>query len=256
MFNVKKTLAGMMLALTVSGAAQADEIVLGADVWPPFIGKPGSDMPGYMLEVAEKVFAAKGHKIVFKEMPWSRAVKICRKGSIAGIAGAAVGDAEDFVFPEEPLGELENYAFVLADSSWKYDGAESLKKVKIGLIQDYDYGTEVNEYVKVNKDPKMVQFVTGNDPLEMNIKKLKAKRIDVVIECKPVFEYVSKDMGLADKFKSAGSDGEADPVYIAFSPANPKSKEYAKILSDGTAEMRKSGELAKILTKYGQKDWK
>jgi len=256
MLNVKKILAGMMLALTVSGTAQADEIVLGADVWPPFIGKPGSDMPGYMIEVAEKVFAAKGHKIVFKEMPWSRAVNICRKGEIAGIAGAAVGDAEDFVFPKEALGKLENYAFVLKDSTWKFDGVESLKKVKLGLIQDYDYGTAVNEYTKSTKDPKMIQFVGGTTPLEMNIKKLKAKRIDVVIECKPVFEYVSKDLGMADNFKSAGSDGEADPVYIAFSPANPKSKEYAKILSDGTAEMRKSGELAKILAKYGQKDWK
>ena len=112
------------------------------------------------------------------------------------------------------------------------------------------------KYIKANKGSKMIQFVSGNDPLAKNIKKLAAKRVDVVIEVKPVFDSIASELGLADKFKAAGSDGNPSPIYICFSPANPKSKEYAKILSDGVIEMRKSGELAKILSAYGQKDWK
>jgi len=256
MLNVKKTVVGILIALTVSGASHADDIVLAADVWPPFINKPGAEQAGYMVEVAQKVFAKKGHKIVFKEQPWSRAVNLCRKGDIPGIVGAAVGDAPDFVFPKEELGILDNYMFTLKDSTWTYKGGDSFKSVKLGLIQDYEYGEETMKYIKANKGSKMIQFVSGNDPLAKNIKKLAAKRVDVVIEVKPVFDSIASELGLADKFKAAGSDGNPSPIYICFSPANPKSKEYAKILSDGVIEMRKSGELAKILSAYGQKDWK
>lgn len=251
----KKTAMGIIAGLTLAGNLHADDIVLGADIWPPFNCEPGSKNPGYMVEIARKIFEQKGHKIIYKEIPWSRAINICRKGKINGIIGAAKGEAEGFVFPKEPLGKLENFAFVLKDSNWKYDGIDSLKKVKLGLIIDYDYGEKMNKYLEDNKDSKLIEKVGGTDPLRKNILKLKAKRIDAVIEAKPVFEYTVNKMGVSDLFKSAGSDGEPDPIYIAFSPNNPKSKEYAKILSDGIVEMRKSGELAKILAKYGQKDW-
>jgi len=154
MLNMKKVVVGLVCALTVSGAAHADEIVLAADVWPPFVGKPGSDMEGYMVDVAKKVFADKGHTIVFKEVPWSRAVKTCRKGDIPGILGAAVGDAPDFVYPKEELGKLENYAFTLKDSAWEYKSVDSYNDVTIGVIQDYDYGKSLNEYLNANKGSK------------------------------------------------------------------------------------------------------
>jgi polar amino acid transport system substrate-binding protein len=43
---------------------------------------------------------------------------------------------------------------------------------------------------------------------------------------------------------------------MAFSPKNPKSKEYAKLLSAGIEQMRLSGELSKILAKYQLTDWR
>lgn len=238
-----------------TGIAVADEIILGSDPWPPFTDEAG-DNPGYMVEVAEKIFTQKGHTVVYKVMAWSRAVKITRAGKMNGIIGAAVGDAEDFVFPENELGKLENYMFVLKNSTWTFENIDSLKTVKIGVILDYDYGATFMEYMKANQGSGKIDIMGGDDPLKKNILKLKAKRIDVLIEAKPVFEYTVEAMGMADLFKSAGSDGEADPIYVAFSPKHPKSKEYAKILSDGIEQMRQSGELATILAKYGQSDWK
>jgi polar amino acid transport system substrate-binding protein len=45
-------------------------------------------------------------------------------------------------------------------------------------------------------------------------------------------------------------------VYIAFSPGNKNSIDYAQILSDGILEMRSNGHLGRILFKYGLQDWK
>lgn len=252
---MKHLLSCVFAVFLFAGVAVADEISLVTDVWPPFTDEAGEN-PGYMVEVAQKIFTKNGHTITYETMAWSRAVKITRAGKKDAIVGAAVGDAEDFVFHEEALGQLENYFFVRKDSDWKYENIDSLKTVKVGVILDYDYGAAFMEYMNANKGSGKIDIMGGDDPLKKNILKLKAKRIDTMIEVKPVFDHTVKEMGVADLFKSAGSDGEADPVYIAFSPKNPKSKEYAKILSDGIKEMRQSGELATILAKYGQKDWK
>jgi polar amino acid transport system substrate-binding protein len=63
-------------------------------------------------------------------------------------------------------------------------------------------------------------------------------------------------MGDKDRFRSAGTFGAPSKIYIAFSPANHKSKEYARILSEGIVSLRASGELKEILGKYGLDDWK
>ncbi len=253
---MKRFLTCILGLILLSGTAFCDEIIVCADSWPPFNADPASDKPGYMIEVARKVFVEKGHTLVYKLMPWARAISIARDGEINGIAGAAVGDAEDFVFPKNELGKLENHAFVLKDSIWKYTGIDSLKNIKLGLVLDYDYGQDVMKFIKENKGSKNIDIIGGNEPLKTNIQKLKAKRIDVLLETKPVFDYTAKEMGMVDTFISVGAVGESDPIYIAFSPKNPKSTEYAKILSDGIERLRQSGELAAILSKYGQKDWK
>ena len=54
----------------------------------------------------------------------------------------------------------------------------------------------------------------------------------------------------------AGSASESIPLYVAFSPSNPKSETYAKIVSDGVEKLRKSGALKSIMNRYGLEDWK
>jgi len=81
-------------------------------------------------------------------------------------------------------------------------------------------------------------------------------RIDVVIDDIAVVGGYLAKTGNTDKVKLAGTPGEPTGLYIAFAPNNPKSEEYAKLISDGMATLRASGELTKILAKYGMSDWK
>lgn len=239
--------------------SSADTITIVADEWCPYNCVPGTSKPGYLIEIAQDIFKKAGHSVDYKTMNWTRSVESTRKGKYTAIASAAKGDAPDFVFPEKEQG-LSRYAFyVTKGNSWRYTGVGSLKKVKLGLIQDYDYGAEVNRYIENNKDESLVQFATGDDALERNINKAKLGRIDVILEDEFVFLLKALEMGKADFFVNAGYDTgpvEENMVYVAFSPSNPKSKEYAKILSDGMAEIRETGTLKNILSKYGLKDWK
>jgi polar amino acid transport system substrate-binding protein len=97
--------------------------------------------------------------------------------------------------------------------------------------------------------------ISGDDPPAMNIRKLKADRIDAIIEDSAVMAYTlkrEKEQGV----KNIGCDPKKIPLYLAFSPKNPKSIEYAAAVDAAVIDLRKSGKLKQILAKYGLKDWK
>ncbi len=238
------------------GNANADHITLASDDWCPINCTPETEKPGYMVELARHIFEKAGHTVEYKMVPWERAIAESRKNKYSAIIGAYIGDAPDFVFPKNEQALIGNSFFASKESTWTYKDLSSLSKVKIGVIKGYDYGEEMNLYIKENNKTAKVQVVAGETALELNIKKLLKGRIDAILESEFVFNYKVSQMGFKEKIKSAGQAVEPEKTYIAFSPANPKSKEYAKILSDGMEQIRKSGELKKILNRYGLDDWK
>lgn len=258
--RLKQTLLALLLLpalLTLPVSTQADTINLVADEWCPYNCEPGTDEPGYMIEIAQRVFSEAGHTVTYKTLNWSRSVEDTRHGKYDGIVGASKPEAEDFVFPKENLGDSANSFFVTRENNWRYQGMSSIEKVRIAVIKDYEYGTLLDDYIAANKaDLKKVQVATGDNALEKNFTKLVHGRVAVVVEDGAVGRYAAKSMGLADKIQLAGNDGDASDLYIAFSPQNPNSQNYAKILSQGIERLRSSGELQTILAKYGQTDWR
>jgi len=236
--------------------AAADTITIVADRWPPYNGDPDSEEPGYGIEIAQYIFDSAGHRIIYKILPWKRAVLQTRSGDYYAIIGATKNETPDFIFPEEEIGISENAFFVQKGSSWAFTGTESLLQVQVGVIKGYSYGSILDEFFKQHKE--ITQYVHGEDPLLLNIKKLLAKRIDVVIEDMNVFFQKAKKMGVSDRIAKAESikDETDSRVYIAFSPEIPKSEEYAEMLTKGIRKLKTTGKLDEILTKYGLKYWK
>jgi polar amino acid transport system substrate-binding protein len=256
----------ILVATLVAGAlgaattpAFADTITLRADEWCPYNCAPDSDRPGYAIEVAQEIFAKAGHVIDYKIMPWTRALAECQKGTIAAVFGTYPDESPDFVFPAEAGGTSNNAVLVRKGNPWRYKGVASLDDLKIGVVQGYVYSGEIGSYLDEkgkNKSKKNNIFPVGGDTAgELNLKKLAAGRIDATIDAEAVLIHKIKMLGIAEKVEFAGS-ADVLPVYLAFSPALPKSKDYAELFSQGIAEMRASGRLKQILDRYSLKDWK
>jgi len=245
--------AAVMISVTPLHAAT---ITIVADEWCPYNCTPGSDKPGYMIEIAQKVLGEAGHTIDYKNMPWSRAIEEARKGKFDAIVGAAEGDAPDFTFPKSSMGTSSNVFLINKGDAWRYKDMASLEAISLGTIRDYSYGDELDAYITANeKDAKRVQIASGDTALDTNVKKLKAGRIGAMVEDRNVVEYFLSDSGQQGDFEIGGDLGE-DALFIAFSPASPNGAEYAKLLGEGVDKMRASGELATLLKKYGLQDWK
>ncbi|MFH0754620.1 MAG: transporter substrate-binding domain-containing protein [Candidatus Omnitrophota bacterium] len=234
--------------------AGADTITLAADKYPPYNDVPESSKPGYVIEIADLVFSKAGHAVKYVVVPWTRAIEKTREGEYNGIIANFRNDAPDFVFPDNEVGQCAFCFFAPRNSAWRYKGIDSLKGRKIATIRGYTYTAELDPYLKDNPD---VESTFGEDALEKNIKKMIAGRVDLVIEDKYVFLAAANRLGVEpDAYMNVGALNADQAVYISFGPNNPKSLEYARILSDGVDGLRASGELSRILMKYGLSDWK
>jgi polar amino acid transport system substrate-binding protein len=237
--------------------AFADEIVLAADEWCPYNCAIGDKNPGFMLEIAKHAFEPHGHTVKYVIAPWARAILGTRKGDYTGIIAAGKEETPDFIFPGVSTGGAAHTFYVNQGIQWKYEGFESLKKIKLGVILDYSYGNLYNDYILPNKDQatQAIQIVSGANALSSNIGKLLNKRIDVLIEEKSVFLHHLMVHKIPNNFQEAGVAYQED-LYIAFSPKNEQSKKYAALLESGINDLRKTKQLEVILSKYGLKDWK
>lgn len=241
-----------LTAVSVSAAT----ITIRADSWAPYNDDPNSDKPGYMIEAVKLIFEAKGHQVDYQTMPWSRSLAEVGKGTYDAVVGTDEEESPDLVFPSEPFGLYKNGFFVDKSSRWQYTGPDSLLQVRLGVIDDYVYGDELDAYIETHRNSKKVFVANGDDALSKLIKMLKAGRLDVVIEDVTVMSHALNEMRLAGEIVDVGSPGEASFLYIAFSPAKESSRGYANIFDEGLAELRRSGKFQKILSRYGLQDWK
>jgi polar amino acid transport system substrate-binding protein len=214
-------------------------------------------MPGYAIEIATVIMKTHGHTIKYELSPWDAAISQAREGKYNAIIGAFHGDAPDFVFPKEPIGYISGSGlFTLKSNEWEYQNIDSLKSQRLGAILAYDYGEQINQFIKKHRLAGNVELISGHQPLRRNIQKMMIGRLTVVIDASPVFWYTAKSLGVTDKVKFVGEIEPPEEAFIAFSPNIKESPTYAATLSAGIEQLRKSGELNIILHKYGLQDWK
>ncbi|KAB2889712.1 MAG: amino acid ABC transporter substrate-binding protein [Desulfobulbaceae bacterium] len=258
LFRVLVYLGSIIVGITGGSClAAGTTITLVADEWPPFNGKPGSGHEGYIVDIARRVFESRGCRVIYKLVPWMRAIEMTRSGEYDGAIGASKTDAAGFVFPREELAQNKLAFYVRKGSAWRFRGPASIEEATIGTIAGYDYRSWLLAYIEANRDnPAKVQVLHGEEPLKRNLTKLMNGRIGVVVDTEAAIRFVANEMNILDQIECAGYGDEPAFIYIAFSPNSPESGRYAELLSQGIVAMRKSGELQKILDKYGLKDWK
>lgn len=251
---MKKLLMFVLFSMFICQNLFADEINIAADPWCPYDCEAGSEKPGFMIEFAKHIFEKAGHKVIYKNQPWTRVLKHTGSGKINGAVGAFISDAPDHIFPKEEMGISKTPFYVKKGSAWKFEGISSLEDIAIGVIRGYSYGDKLDAYIKKNQgNNARVQISNELDNLA---KKLLKGRIDAFPEDSMVAGWYFKQNKLTDKFKTAGLVAEPENVYIAFSPKLKSSHEYVKIIDKGMKQLRESGEINKILSRYGLNDWK
>lgn len=241
--------------LALAFPCKAEEITLVADEWCPYNCIPGSERPGFMVEIARAVFEEAGITVRYKTMPWSRAIEETRNGRFHGVIGATHSEAPDFVFPHTAQAMSTIVFIAKTDAAWRYTDITSLGDIRLGVIQDYSYGETMDEYIKANKgNESRIHLTTGDQAFNRNITMLELDRVNAILMDRAVYAQYNFFKGKQGDFSIAG-ELNTDPVYIAFTPSHPVAQRYAAQLTQGVKQLRTSGRLTNILARYGLTDW-
>lgn len=241
-----------------SHAAGAEELVVQADRWCPYNCMPGTTAPGYVVELLQASLEPGGTKIRYQIVPWDRTLIQVRDGK-AGAAIAATQrevDAFGLIVGNESIGYSSDCLYVAASNKMKFSKAEDLDSLKrIGLASGYTYSEDISAWLERPENKGKVFVQKGEGPAEINARNLALGRLDGVIEDNHVMQQVIRKFGLEHELVLAGCQQQTR-IFVAFSPKLKNVTSLVKRFDEAVGRLRQSGQLAKILAKYGLSDWK
>ncbi len=241
-----------VMTLSVVDAAT---ITIRADTWFPYNGKPGDTREGYMIDLARLIAARAGHQIDYRQLTWKEALEQTRQGAIDCVVGASREDAEGFRFPDHAWGQSGDTFFAFADRVSPGLTLETLIEHRLAVVKDYAYGESLQHYVDTAPLTQFEMIEGSRDPFAVALMMLATRRVDVVTEDRAVGAERIASLGLSGRVIEVGHTEDAEPIYIACTPARPEGEQYARMFDQGMVAARASGELARILQRYGLNDW-
>ncbi len=212
---------------------QTLSVVLSSDLWCPMTCDARSGKPGILVEIIEAVLNRQGYQLDYRTMPWKRALMLSSRGVIDGVIGAYRSDAPKFVFPAVPLLNSATCFFTRQNFNWRYSDSDSLREITLGVSFGYSYTQLLDGYVasELKKENPKVLVAFGDQPLEINLRKLDRHRIDAFAADRYVAGYFLSSHSRPGSYRNAGCL-PAEGIYIAFSPRQPeRSHKLAKLFS-------------------------
>ncbi len=178
----------MWLSLMPLAHGQSNTVYMTSLVWPPYSGE-SLPQQGVTVAATQAIFKAMGYHLVVDFYPWSRAVKLGldKNTKYLGYLPEYYSKELDKVchFSESvgsgPLGFAQ-----LKSKPVKWDTLEDIAQLsRVGIVQDYVNTQEFDQRIK---DGSIKGDVSTSDLV--NLKKLAANRIPLVVIDKYVLEYL------------------------------------------------------------------
>ncbi|QQX80789.1 transporter substrate-binding domain-containing protein [Shewanella sp. KX20019] len=240
----------LLVILSLSFPAQAEQIVIASDIWCPYIC---TDNSGYLVELTQQAFLTVGVSAKFETLPFQRALRLAQRNQIHAVLAVSPEHIEHFKLqtPNIALGQYSNDFYVHSSNDWHYSTLSDLNGKAVASILGYDYGDKINQYLK--KSPFSYR-ASGETPLKTNINLLKKYRVDVLLGNRYVVAHTAKSFGDFEDIKFAGSEGVSTPLYVGFSHKDLQ-KNYQNRFAEGIENLKQSGQYQAILDKYHIEPW-
>lgn len=246
-------LIGLVLPMAPAGAEHRGKRVAAVSIaapayWCPYACDAASPRWGFTVEIARAALETMGYQVVYRNLPYDRALFELQTGHIDATIPTYKGEAPDVIYPEHAVSLSEFCFYVAEDDPWRYDGLESLESIRFVATSGYSYGEEVDAYIAEHLDNR-VSLIRGQDIPERLRRMVRAERFDALLDDRLLFE----SSGLSgDGLVNAGCLDERHAGYLALSPHNPaRSNAIAEAFDRGFRRARADGQLCAILEKYG-----
>lgn len=209
------------------------------DNWAPFANASGT---GISHSIINSAFSRVGIEVKSIVVPYSRAVVMAKKGLVDGVFNLVKEKSTEnhFIFGEQPLFSATASFYQNAKTPVQaVDKWQLPPNTKVGIIQGYEYGDELNLL------PNVHIFKLANHNQLINL--LLLDRIDLAIMYDLVADQYIQRMGVATAIEKTFTN-HTGQVYLAFSKHNPQAETLAKLLDTGLSSLQQDGTYQKIMT--------
>ncbi|OEU65336.1 MAG: ABC transporter substrate-binding protein [Desulfovibrio sp. S3730MH75] len=224
----------------------AEKITFATQDFPPFSYLEKGEVQGPGVEIINIICNKMETKYELLLLPWRRAQAMAKKGIVQALFFIGKNkQRESWLEFSEPIVQAEYGFFECTTRPINYKNIYSLRGKRIGV---YGPSNTSNELKKIeNKlQHRMTIDVTPDDIAPF--RKLSKCRVDGVYSNKAVGFAMIQKLGL-DNIQFTGVNKKLS-YYIGFSKQHTP-PEFIKEFNNNLCKIKKSGELKKILEKYG-----
>jgi len=222
-----------------------NKIVFVTEEYPPYEYMSGEKLIGLDIEILEEVKKLTNLDFEIKFYPWARATQMVKDGQADAIFCLIKSvEREEFLyFPKIPLSLETNRLFSNKFFEGDVKKIDQIKGKTVGVMADYSYGKEFDEYKDITKDIASDQ--------DMLMKKLQGNRYQILINNELVTYYLIEQMGYAnEQIRPLSYIAGQEPLYVAFSKKSPRGKDTFEKVSLALQTLQNNGTLETIRNKY------
>ena len=226
--------------------AEAERLRVSQDLWPPYIVNSAYGS-GIAYDLVTGALDAAELEFDYTVKPWSRVLKETLGGQNDVII--AIWKTEqrekDYLLTDSYM--HNRMVFVSrSDTKFEYESLESLKGLRVALINDYAYAGNLRQY------PDMIPI--NSLDLANSVRQVLTQRADVLVTDEAVGRWAVQEMRVAKgKLYFSRSHLDSTPLHAAVRRDHPQAKEIVSKLNQyfkDNAEIR----LQDIKIKYGLTD--
>ena len=203
---------------------------------------------GLYVEVVEEAARKTGISITIEAYPWKRCLVMMERGEADAIIGVFRNKnlRKSLYFVEEPLAFEETTLLTYMGSNIKFTGElEEIYKYRLGIIRgttfNYEWEKKKDNFIRLDKSNK----------LEYLLKKLSARRVDLIVGNKFIMQYNLKKLNLSNNVIVVYPSLALNSGHLAFSRIKGEShKALAEAFNEAIEEIKKSELYMNIINKY------
>jgi polar amino acid transport system substrate-binding protein len=209
-----------------------ETIKLAATEWCPYSCST-QEGGGIVAKYFREILKENNYKLEIVFLPWSRAIDHANKSIVDGLLTAVHSEAPKLKFTTTPTMNYRSCLFGL-EASKPIKSLEDLSKYKVGAIENYAYGNEIDQYISKNKkDKRKILLLNGDNPLNRLFSMLDKDRIDYFVEDSLVSHF-----HFGAKAKEIFCFKEKQ-FFMALSPKFLQQKKVLSILNKGLKDKSK-----------------
>ena len=230
-----------------TASATATEIHLISAAYPPYYG-PTLTNQGPITEIVVAAYQKVGYRVHTEYVPWARALNTAKAGKVDGLHGAwySTERAQAFVYSHQlPGNEIVLYKRKGSDPQ-TFTSYNELRSYTIGVVRGYRNPPEFDA-------AHMQTDVADTD--KTNLKKLAAKRIDLVLIDRGTATHILTHElpKYRDRLEAVEPPVEVLPMYLIISK---KTKDYQTKVDDfnkGLKLLKEEGSVEAIMKQHGMR---